>query len=308
MKLQNSLVKFIEGNSASSIVDTLASSTDITSLFPHHTEFYSIVYGRRVGIFLEKTTALMQVNGLQICKFHKFNTLLDALKYMILKGGPVRDVESQHNLPQRTRHVSTPPRHRIVPQDAVLQQLSSAFEEQLHVHISSDSAPRSVSSSPSTALPLPIILHHRTRSNAGTISQSPSMAALPVILRHNTRSNAGAVSICPSPSTTSSSPSVILHHNRSLAGITGTVLVGEETEDMDPDTPPVGVLGVAAEKYLNSHGYQASAVWSIIHAYREGYCSQDFTDFICARGMPLLEAEYLFELISGRSVYLVDDT
>ncbi|KAG1729164.1 hypothetical protein EDB19DRAFT_1913535 [Suillus lakei] len=188
-----------------------------------------------------------------------------------------------------------------------MQQLSSVFEEQLHVHISSDSASQSVSSSPSTALPPPIILHHCTRSNAGTISQRPSTAALPIILHHNTRSNAGAVSVCPSPSTTSSSPSVVLRHNRSLAGITGTVLVGEEIDGMDPDTPPVGVLGVTAEKYLNSHGYQASAVWSIIHAYREGYCSQDFTNYICARGMPLLEAEYLFELISGWSVYLVDD-
>ncbi|KAG2361658.1 hypothetical protein BDR07DRAFT_1485616 [Suillus spraguei] len=279
MKLQNSLVKFIKGNLASSIIDTLASSTDITSLFPHHTEFYSIVYGRRVVYFLK---TLMQVNGLQICKFHKFNTLLDALKYMILKGGPVRTLNLSTT--SLKGHVMCPLLQGIVLY-LKMQQLSSAFEEQLHMHISSDSAPRSVSSSPSTALPLPVILHHHTRSNAGTISQSPSMVALPVILHHNTRSNAGAVPCW--------------HY--------GTVLVGEETDDMDPDTPPVGVLGVAAKKYLNSHGYQALAVWSIIHAYREGYCSQDFTDFICARGMPLLEAEYLFELISGRSVYLVDD-
>ncbi|KAG2363363.1 hypothetical protein BDR07DRAFT_1483728 [Suillus spraguei] len=168
-----------------------------------------------------------------------------------------------------------------------MQQLSSAFKEQLYVDISSDSA---------------------SQSNAGAISQSPSTAAVPAILCHNTRSNAGTVSVCLSPSTTSSSPSVILRHNRSLAGITGTVLVREEIDDADPDIPPIGILGVAAKKYLNLHGYQALAIWSIIHAYREGYCSQDFTNYICARGMPLLEAEYLFELISGQSVYLVDHT
>ncbi|KAG1832769.1 hypothetical protein EV424DRAFT_1533453 [Suillus variegatus] len=72
------------------------------------------------------------------------------------------------------------------------------------------------------------------------------------------------------------------------------------------DSPPAGILGIDAEKYLFTHGYQVSAIWSVIHAFREGYSSQDFTNYLCTRGMPLLEAEYLFELISGCDVYLCD--
>lgn len=108
-----------------------------------------------------------------------------------------------------------------------------------------------------------------------------------------------------SQSIDSSSQPIIRHYNRSLSGITGTVFVGE-SDIVDLDSPPTGVLGPAAEKYLFAHGYQASAIWSIIHAFREGYSIQDFTNYICARGMPLLEAEYIFELISGHDIYLDD--
>lgn len=113
----------------------------------------------------------------------------------------------------------------------------------------------------------------------------------------------------PSPYQSAGSPSpsppIALHYTRSLSGITGTVFIGE-SHNFDLDSPPAGVLGIAAEKYLFAHGYQASAIWSIIHAFREANSSQDFTHYLCARGMPLLEAEYLFELISGRDVYLPD--
>lgn len=102
-----------------------------------------------------------------------------------------------------------------------------------------------------------------------------------------------------------SSPPIIFHYNRSLSGITGTVFV-RESHNTDSDSPPAGILGIDAEKYLFTHGYQVSAIWSVIHAFREGYSSQDFTNYLCTRGMPLLEAEYLFELISGCDVYLCD--
>ncbi|KAG2369300.1 hypothetical protein BDR07DRAFT_1477305 [Suillus spraguei] len=112
----------------------------------------------------------------------------------------------------------------------------------------------------------------------------------------------------PSPycSLSSSTLPIILHYNRSLSGITKTVYVGE-SDSIGIDSPPAGILGIAAEKYLFAHGYQVSATWSIIHAFREANSSQDFTNYLCARGMAMLEAKYIFELISGCAIYLDDD-
>ncbi|KAG2126011.1 uncharacterized protein EDB93DRAFT_1257814 [Suillus bovinus] len=256
MKLQIGTIKFIERNSPRTIFETLATlKEDIAGIFPNHEEFYSIVYGRKVGIFLDRPTAMAQVNGLEIRKFQKFKTLIEALRFMIFKGD-ICDDDSQldstsfscnTNSLVTIHQSSASQRQHRVPQPAGFQQLAARFE-QLQV-----------------------------------TSPSPYQSA-------------GS----PSPS-----PPIALHYTRSLSGITGTVFIGE-SHNFDLDSPPAGVLGIAAEKYLFAHGYQASAIWSIIHAFREANSSQDFTHYPCARGMPLLEAEYLFELISGRDVYLPD--
>ncbi|KAG2093706.1 uncharacterized protein F5147DRAFT_779220 [Suillus discolor] len=254
MRLQNYTVKFIEGNSPSTIFATLAIfKEDITGFFPNHEEFFSIVHGWKVGIFLDRPMALAQVNGLEIQKFHKFKTLIEALHFMIFKGNIPND-ESQLTSTGLTRDTksfvtihrsSTSQRQHGVPQPASLQQLATQFK-QLQVK-----SPTSYQSIDSSSLP------------------------------------------------------IVFHYNRSLSGITGIVFVGE-SDNINSDSPPAGVLGIDAEKYLFAYGYQASAIWSIIHAFREGHSSQDFTNYLCTRGMPLLEAKYLFELISGRDVYLCD--
>ncbi|KAG2133594.1 uncharacterized protein EDB93DRAFT_1254807 [Suillus bovinus] len=87
---------------------------------------------------------------------------------------------------------------------------------------------------------------------------------------------------------------------RSLAGV-----VGEEYGPPDPsihdseEYPPSGLLGMAAEKYLDAHSYKGSAVFHILLAFKEAYCASDFIKYVCPRGMSQAEAIYIYELISG---------
>jgi hypothetical protein len=90
---------------------------------------------------------------------------------------------------------------------------------------------------------------------------------------------------------------------RSLAGI-----VGEEYSPPDPnfrnseDYPPRGLLGLAAERYLEAHGYKGSAMFHILLGFKEAYSALDFVNYICPRGIPQAEAVYIYELISGSDI------
>lgn len=92
---------------------------------------------------------------------------------------------------------------------------------------------------------------------------------------------------------------------RTLSGIVGEVKYSNDDVDED-DYPPEGILGLAAERYLKAHGYKASAVWAIIYAFNQSWGPQEFVSRLSPKGMPILEAEYLFELISGRDIWCTE--
>lgn len=98
-------------------------------------------------------------------------------------------------------------------------------------------------------------------------------------------------------------PCMIYRYVRSLTGI-----VGEEYGPLDPnirdskDYPPRGLLGPAAEKYLDAHGYKGSAVFHILLGFKEAYSPLDFVNYICPRGIPQAEVVYIYELISGSNI------
>ncbi|KAG0708174.1 hypothetical protein DFH29DRAFT_871091 [Suillus ampliporus] len=110
----------------------------------------------------------------------------------------------------------------------------------------------------------------------------------------------------PHARSSSQSPPYIHHLVRTLAGVVDSVSVAAQTNtgnvcDLE-DFPPPGILGIDADRYLHAHGYKASAVWSIIHAFKDAYGPDDFMAYVCPKGMPVLEAAYIYELISGRDV------
>ncbi|KAL4064276.1 hypothetical protein V8B97DRAFT_2010921 [Scleroderma yunnanense] len=91
----------------------------------------------------------------------------------------------------------------------------------------------------------------------------------------------------------------------SLSGIIGevTYLVADSEED---NYPPPGILSFPAEKHLKAHDYRASAVWTVIFAFRESYSVLNFVNYLSSRGMPILEAEYLYKLITGWDIWLTE--
>ena len=95
----------------------------------------------------------------------------------------------------------------------------------------------------------------------------------------------------------------IYHFVHALSGIVGELKNPKDDVDQE-DYPSPGVLGLTAERYLRAHGYRASAVWAILYAFNESYDPQEFVSHLSAKGMPILEAEYMFELISGHDIWL----
>ncbi|KAL4062071.1 hypothetical protein V8B97DRAFT_1878228 [Scleroderma yunnanense] len=93
-------------------------------------------------------------------------------------------------------------------------------------------------------------------------------------------------------------PHFTFHFVHSLSGVVDKVKSLADNFEED-DYPLPGILGLLAERYLKAHDYIASAMWFIIHTFKESYGPQEFVDHLCPKGMPLLEAEYLFELITG---------
>ena len=47
-------------------------------------------------------------------------------------------------------------------------------------------------------------------------------------------------------------------------------------------------------------------MWAILYAFNELYGSQEFVSHLSAKGMPILEAEYMFKLISGCDIWLTE--
>lgn len=90
-----------------------------------------------------------------------------------------------------------------------------------------------------------------------------------------------------------------------LLGIAGEVKNPEDDVNQE-GYPPPGVLGLAAERYLRAHGYRASAMWAILYTFNRSYGPQEFVSHLSTKGMPILEAEYMFKLISGCDIWLTE--
>ncbi|KAG1747505.1 hypothetical protein EDD22DRAFT_958215 [Suillus occidentalis] len=230
--------------------------------------FYPVVYGRHVGIYLRWDDVVPEVNGREIRRFQRVETFLDALTYMITKGA----YSSVSSLPP------------VAGMDA-----GPSFGSLSHP-ISSN------------------VLLSRPKIGESNSFNVPSMTtSFQSQLRISSPSSSYTTSKTKSI-TGSQSTKYVYRFIRSLSGVVGSIVSADKDNEEDDDYPPSGILGIAAEKYLKAHGYKASAVWSIIFAFRESFSPEDFTAYLCPKGVSQLEAEYMFELISGREIWFDQDS
>ncbi|KAG1797980.1 hypothetical protein EV424DRAFT_1546419 [Suillus variegatus] len=125
---------------------------------------------------------------------------------------------------------------------------------------------------------------HDASTSATDLNLSSAMHNMSIVQTVDQSSNRGSSSRSLPPARSSPRPPPWIHHRvRTLAGVVGSVPV---TDDI--------------ERYLQAHGYKVSAVWSIIHAFKDAFGPDDFMAYVCPKGMPVLEAAYIYELISGR--------
>jgi hypothetical protein len=89
----------------------------------------------------------------------------------------------------------------------------------------------------------------------------------------------------------------IYTHHRNLKGIIKSFETPTTVSGSEDDLPSFEGLGVMADQYLQAHGYVASAVLHIVAARNIANCGNDFTEYLCTKGMPTTEAEFLWNLI-----------
>lgn len=99
------------------------------------------------------------------------------------------------------------------------------------------------------------------------------------------------------PSTpTAADPVTIYKHNRGLGGIISSI--SRAPALIHENDASIPTLGPAADRYLQAHGYNLSALLHISHAYEQSDSQVGrFLGYLTSRGMPWTEAEYLWELI-----------
>ncbi|KAG2089111.1 hypothetical protein BD769DRAFT_1680110 [Suillus cothurnatus] len=247
--------------SQASLVDAVLQSQALQAIFMHRKQFYPVVYGRNVGIYLSWEAAFQQVNGRQIRKFKKTKTFLEAVEFMLTKGNVSMPALPTSLQPHAATSCTTP--------------------SWSNIHASS----RTMTSS------VPGL--HKQKWGVTDTADALNMLSLDV------------EDACQPPISqpTQPKPCMIYRYVRSLTGI-----VGEEYGPLDPnihdskDYPPCGLLGQAAEKYLDAHGYKGSAVFHILLGFKEAYSPLDFVNYICPRGIPQAEVVYIYELISGSNI------
>ncbi|KAG1807732.1 hypothetical protein EV424DRAFT_1543714 [Suillus variegatus] len=262
MTLQSFINSLGQQVSQTSLIDALLQSEALQAIFTHCKQFYPVVYGRNVGIYLSWEVALQQVNGRQIWKFKKTKTFIEAIEFMLTKG-----------------NVSMPALPTFLPPHAAMSRATPSWS---NIHASSRTTTSSVPGS--------------CKQKQGVTDTADALSMLSLDVED----------ACQPPisqPTQPKQPCMIYRYVRSLTGI-----VGEEYGPPDPnirdseDYPPRGLLGLAAEKYLDAHGYKGSAVFHILLGFKEAYSPLDFVNYICPRGIPQAEVIYIYELISGSNI------
>ena len=115
-----------------------------------------------------------------------------------------------------------------------------------------------------------------------------------------------AASSRPSPPMQSSSslqdipdshpPTIILAHTCSLSCITGMITDCQHLKAVRKQSSPADVRKLG-EYFLQSFGYGSEAKLAISNAYHLSQSADEFCDFLCPRGMPQAEAQWLFNYI-----------
>ena len=82
----------------------------------------------------------------------------------------------------------------------------------------------------------------------------------------------------------------------SLAWITGAITDANALA-REKDEATLAGLGLAADQYLDAHGYNAAAKLSIVHAYRTCDDVDDFISYLCPKGMSESKVEWLYGYI-----------
>ncbi|KAG1901580.1 uncharacterized protein F5891DRAFT_1187437 [Suillus fuscotomentosus] len=234
MTLQSFINSLSQQASQTSLIDALLQSEALQTIFTHCKQFYPVVYGRNVGIYLSWEAAIQQVNGWQIRKFKKTKTFIEAIEFMLTK-----------------ENVSMPVLPTFLPHAA----MSCGTPSWSNIHASLRTTTSSVPAS---------CKQKRSVTNA---ADALSMLSLDIEdARQPPISQPTQPKLC-----------MIYRYVRSLTGI-----VGEECGPPDPNIhDSEDYLGLAAEKYLDAHGYKSSTIFHILLGFKEAYSSLDFVNYIC---------------------------
>lgn len=94
----------------------------------------------------------------------------------------------------------------------------------------------------------------------------------------------------------------VLKYIRDLQGVTRAITDRNSLLAHNTASRTAG-LGNAADRYLESHGFTASAKMQISHAYRNNVDINGFISEVCSLGMSAAEAEWLFSIINRHDTY-----
>jgi hypothetical protein len=97
------------------------------------------------------------------------------------------------------------------------------------------------------------------------------------------------LSLSPKPT-----PTPIYQYERSLSGITG--ILYKPRPHVPSKAQSLGDLG---DQYVQAHGYNESSIRYIHEAFGRSNNVDDFTDYLCQKGLPERKAQFLWILING---------
>lgn len=142
--------------------------------------------------------------------------------------------------------------------------------------------------------------HLNTRARVATLSpatsRAPSSHPEPATTEHAARSRF-ATPIRHSTLEPSPKALKIVHNVRSLCGIIAHVKEGEAPVS---DTKAAPSLGYQANFYLETHGYTDDAKALIGVSFHTAHDEEHFIQHMAEKGMPMLEALYIYTLIAER--------
>ncbi|KIM64932.1 hypothetical protein SCLCIDRAFT_113865, partial [Scleroderma citrinum Foug A] len=297
--LQCMLEPILPEPSTSNLLRVLSSSSTVRTLLgDDQSGFYAIVIGSPTGVHRTRESVINSQGNLAWPKWHRFETLHEALAYIIVKGDderlpPLVTVTTDANIPTAS------------PQ-SLAEVLVQIFHDRLHISsrclaITSPSRTLLDDSSDATLstceyTPCWICVPNLTAAlqlQPWYIVHAPNTHTLaPIICTRNSSSliNLGSTSSC------GDGHPIIYTHERNLLGI--ILSHHHYVQAPSRNCHQAQILGDHAARYLIAHGYTLPAIDTIIQIWGAVTSAGDFSHRLSQHGLALTEGTYLWELIN----------